>query len=217
MARALVVVLAMLVAGLAGGYAFGELRDEDPGTASHATPLPAEPSVPIPAAPDVLPDPDSPPLPVNLPTRPTHLSTGSHGYGLTVDEPIGWRRNHLGEAWTWAVPENPTNTYVLRVTILAGLHQSVAVAKAARISALLDAVAQGNLEDFHVESQTGDTFIATYVNDGYRRVTMERIISDSFGPVDRGAYAVAAVTGREVDREGLTDLVQRTADSMVPD
>jgi hypothetical protein len=214
MGRALGLVLLMLVVGLAGGFAFAEMSHEEPRTASHATPVPAEPSVPTPSTPEVLPDPDVPPLAVSLPTRATHLSTGKHGFGLTVDQPVGWRRNQLAETWTWAVPTNPTNTYLLRVSILAGGHQSVAVAKAARLSAFADAVAEGNLSDFTVESQTPDTFIATYVNDGYRRVTMERIVSFDQGD---SAYAVAAVTGRQVDREGLTDLVQRTADSMAPD
>jgi hypothetical protein len=212
MGRALVVVLVMLVAGLAGGFAFGELSNDGPGATAHPTPVPADPSVPTPASIVVLPDPDSPPLPVNVPTRTTHLSTGRSGFGLTVDQPVGWRRNHLGETWTWAVPTNPINTYLLRVTILAGGHQSIAVAKQARISAFEDAVAQGNLSDFVVESQTADTFIASYINDGYRRVTMERIVPSEPGG---SAYAVAAATGREVDREGLTDLVQRTAGSMV--
>jgi hypothetical protein len=214
MGRALGVVLLMLVVGAGGGFAVAELSEDAPRTIDHVTPVPAEPSVPTPSAPEVLPDPGAPPLAVNVPTRATHLSTGVHGFGLTVDQPVGWRRNRLAETWTWAVPTNPTNTYLLRVSILAGNHQSVAVAKAARLSAFADAEAEGNLSDFVVESQTPDTFIATYINDGYRRVAMERIVSFDGGA---SAYAVVAMTGREVDREGLTDLVERTADSMVAD
>ena len=213
MGRVLGLVLLMVATGLAGGYAVAELSEERPRTLEgHASPLPAEPSVPTPSTVEALPDPDVPPLAVNVPTRPTHLSTGPRGYGLTVNQPVGWRRNRLGETWTWAVPTNPTNTYLLRVTIIAGRHQSVGVTKDNRLAALRAAEAEGNLVDLTIESDTPDTFIATFVADGYRRVTMERFVSFGGG----SAYATVAVTGRERDRGGLTDLVQRTANSMEP-
>jgi hypothetical protein len=214
MGRVLVLVLVLLVAGAAGGYTLGELNEDRPRILGHAAPVPADPSVPTPSTPEMLPDPTNPALAPNVPTRSTHLSTGRHGFGMTLEQPVGWRRNQLGETWTWAVPTNPINTYVLRVSILAGRHESVGVAKDSRLNAYENAEADGNLSDFTVESQTADTFIATYVDDGYLRVAMERIVSFDGGD---SAYAVAAVTGRERDREGLTDLVQRTADSMVPD
>ena len=214
MGRLLGLVLLLLVLGLAGGYAYGELSMDEPRTARDASPVPAEPSVPMPSTPAVLPDPDVPPLAVNLPTKRTRLSTGRNGYVLRLDQPLGWSRTQLSsdDTWSWVVPTNPTNTYRLRVAIIADNHQSVSVTKDARISAFEEAVADGNLSDFTVESQTVDTFIATYIADGYRRVTIERMVAFDGG----SAYAVAAVTGREVDREGLTDLVQRTAESMEP-
>ena len=60
-------------------------------------------------------------------------------------------------------------------------------------------------------SPSGD--IATYVDDGHLRVTMERWVA--FGDSNI-ASAVAAVTGRTVDRTGLMDLLERTAASMDP-
>ena len=212
MGRALGLVLLVLVAGVAGGYAYGELREDDPVTVSRATPVPAEPSVPTPATPEVLPDPDVPPLAVNLPTRRTRLTTGRSGDVLRVDQPIGWSRKSSDETWTWAVASNRTNTYRHRVAIIAGAHQSVSVAQNARILAFEEAEANGYLSNFTSESQTADTFIATYIDGGYLRVTMERIVAFE----GSSAYAAAAVTGREVDRQGLTDLVQRTAESMEP-
>ena len=213
MGRVLGLVLLMVATGLAGGYAVAELSEEGPRTLTgQASPLPAEPSVPTPSAVEVLPDPDTPPLAVNLPTKRTRLSTGRSGYVLHVDQPVGWRRHRSEATWTWAVPTNPLNTYRLRVVILAGSNHSVSVAKNTRINAFEEAEADGNLSDFNVESQTADTFIATYIDDGYLRVTMERIVAFE----GESAYAAAAVTGREEDRPGLTDLVQRVANSMEP-
>lgn len=212
MGRALGLVLLLLVGGLAGGFAYGELSKDEPRTVSSATPVPADPSVPTPSAAQVLPDPDVAPLAVNLPTKTTRLSTGRNGYSIRVDQPVGWLRNQDGVTWTWAVPTNPTNTYLLRVKIVAGANQSVSVVKDGRILAFEEAVANGDLSDFTVESETADTFIATFIHDGYRRVTMERIVAFE----GSSAYASAAVTGREADRAGLFDLVQRTADSMEP-
>jgi hypothetical protein len=55
-----------------------------------------------------------------------------------------------------------------------------------------------------------DGFTATYLDHGYQRVTVERWL-----PQDGSsqAYAAVAVTGREADRAGIADLLERVATS----
>lgn len=213
--RVLGLVLVMLVVGVGAGYVVAEATHEEPVAADRVEPVPAEsPAYPTPPAVDVLPDPDTPPLEPGIPTERIRLRTdGGRGQTLFVDQPTGWRRHRLADNWHYAVAGNPVNTYTMRVGLTEGLHQSVAVAKAARIAAFEDAVANGDLENFTVESQTDDTLIATYVADDHVRLTMERWVA--FGDSNI-ASAVGAVTGRMVDRTGLMDLLERTTASMDP-
>lgn len=211
--RVLGLVLVLLAVGVGAGYVVADATRPDPVAVDRPIPVPAEsPAHPTPPAVEVLPDPDTPALEPNVPTERVRLRTDDHV--LFVNQPTGWRRHRLGNDWHWAVKENPVNTYKLRVGITKGLNASVTVAKVARIAAFEDAVANGDLSDFALESQTDDTLIATYVADGYLRVTMERWVS--FGDSNI-AYAVVAVSGRSVDRTGLLDLLERTTASMSPD
>lgn len=212
--RAFAVVVVLLAAGVAGGYAVADRAAESPSHSSTLEPVPAvSPAVPTPPALDILPDPDTPALEPNLPSHEATLRTAKrHGLALVVLEPDGWERNRLtgSNRWTYAVKGNPINTYVLRIDIVEGLHQSITVAKDARIAALQDAVANGALSNLEIVANTDDTLIATYVDRGYLRVTMERWVSFDGSQ----AFAVAAVTGRTIDQEGLTDLLVRTTASM---
>ena len=213
--RVLGLVLVMLLLGVGAGYVVAGATHEEPVVADRAGPVPAEsPAYPTPPVFDVLPDPDTPPLEPGIPSERVRLRTDrDRGQTLFVDQPTGWTNRRLGDNWHWAIDENPLNTYVLRVGLTEGLHQSVAVAKAARIAAFEDAEANGDLENFTIETQTDDTLIATYIADDHLRLTMERWVA--FGDSNI-ASAVVAVTGRTVDRTGLMDLLERTTASMDP-
>jgi hypothetical protein len=114
--------------------------------------------------------------------------------------------------WNFVKPGNPLNTYTLRINIVRGQNVSIAAAKAGRIAALQDAEDNGDIDDFETTANTSDAFEASYIDDGYLRLTMEKWVSFD----GSHAYAEAAVTGRTVDEEGLRDLLTRTVDSMQP-
>jgi hypothetical protein len=208
--RAAVGAVVLAAVGVAGGVAAGRATQDRPAAIDAAAPVPAaSPSYPVEEL-DVLPDPTIAPLAPGLPTHQATFSAG--GLRLAAPVPDGWRRVELSgrTSWNFSVPDNPPNTFVLRIGLVAGNRTSVLVAKAARIAALEDSERNGALDHLDVESETDDGYVATYLEDGHLRVAMERWL-----PVHDStqAYAVAAVTGREVDREGMADLLERVVSS----
>jgi hypothetical protein len=214
--RVIGIFLVLLLLGAGAGYAVASATADEPSRASGPEPLPAvSPAVPTVAPIAVLPDPDDPPLPVNVPVVRQVLQNGPRLPGLEVDRPEGWREAHgiRSTEWNWADPERSLNTYKLRINLLKGSHVSVDGAKRSRIAQLESAFDEGNFQSFEVVSEVANTFIATYIDaQGYLRLEMDRfvVLDDT-----EDAYAVVAVTGREADREGIEDLVGRTAMSMV--
>lgn len=205
--------LALALVGAAAGYGIAHATRDLPMTAS-AEPMPAvSPSYPVNEY-SVAPDPETAPLATDLPLRPVRLNDGTPR--LHAEVPVGWQRVGLagGQTWNFSVFANPTNTYVLRIGLLVGTRQSVTVAKGARISALNDAEANGGLSHLVIEADDDDSFVATYVDNGdYRRVTMERFIPYAGST---SAFASVAITGREVDRPGMVDLLDRVSATVHP-
>ncbi|MEO9321934.1 hypothetical protein ABFT23_00485 [Nocardioides sp. C4-1] len=211
--RVLLATFAALAVGAAGGWALAADRDDDEPAPSPESvtvaPVPAEPSVPV----DVVqPDPTDEPLAAGIELTPEEvLSTPGPDdttYQLTLPLPTGWTQNDLSPTqWTYTVPGNSKTSYVLRVEIIAAEGMSVANAVIARKAELDSAVDQGNMRDLDVELfPTDDGFEATYLDSGgYRRVSVERWFA---GP-DGTAFATVGAVGREVDRVGLRDLVNR--------
>lgn len=204
-------LVALALLGGAGGYAAAELREEQPAPIPVAQPLPAQsPSYPVNVY-DVEPDPTTAPLQPGLPLEEVVLRAGDGDGAVRVAVPRGWMEVPLlGPAWNFSVRGNPENTYVLRVSLLGGARQSVTVARLARIAALEDSEANGNLEHLDVEARDDDSFVATYLDGGYLRVAMERFLA--LGDSNTATVSVA-ITGREADREGMADLLSRVAAS----
>ncbi|WP_166389173.1 hypothetical protein [Nocardioides ochotonae] len=204
--RVLGVLLALAVLGVAAGYAGQRALDPVSSPAGFAAlPVPAtSPSYPVNEY-DVSPDPGVAPLPTDVALRRMTLREG--GERASVAAPGSWRRVAVepGAAWNFSRADYPVNTYLLRVTLLGGQRISTSVAVAARLVALRAAESDGNLEAVTVETQDEDGFVATYLQDGYRRVLMERY--STLG--DSTAQLGVAVTGREVDRAGMADLLER--------
>jgi hypothetical protein len=196
----LVVALALTAAALVGvgiGYALGLDRHATP-VSFAASPVPASsPSYPvIPAV--VLPD---DPYPALAPGLPTHLvRVGSAPFQVRVPIPRGWIRSDAAAAeWRWyPARDRMVNLYFARVSQVANTHQPVPAALAGRIAALR---AADDVDEFDLESQDEDSFVATYVSGGHRRVSYEGYL-----PRDGTAYVRIAVIGREADRAGLADL-----------
>jgi hypothetical protein len=212
--KALGVFLVLLVVGAASGYALGDYSTYQPGAIPTAAPLPAvSPSVPTPSVPSVSvsPDPSNPPLALGVPLVPKELRIGgANGFAVQAAVP-DWAVDHAGNRWQYAGTPDALHTYGLRIDIIAGSHQSVTVAKAARLDALRESESQHNIQELDIQSDVGDAFTATYVSEGYRRLTMERFLT--LGGTT--AYVDVAVTGRMADNDGLDDLLDRVSSSMV--
>jgi len=194
--------LALVLLGLAAGYAAGNEPDDGPTEVGAARPIAAvEPSWPA-EPPTVLPDSTFPALATGVPTHPA--TVGTPPFTLTVPVPNGWMRSDstAGE-WKWYPADDyEPNTYFLRVRLIGNLYKQVPAALADRIGALDGAE---SVQDFDVESQTDDSFTAAYVSDEHRRLTMERFLP---GP-DGSAIASIALIGRMSDREGMAELFPR--------
>ncbi|WP_244930487.1 hypothetical protein [Nocardioides sp. W7] len=206
-ARTLGIALALAVAGAVGGYAVGAVNADEPRTISMALPVPAaSPSYPVNEY-DVKPDPDDPALKPGLALVETRLSAA--GSKLVTGVPTAWKAGGEGNYRTFVVAGNPLNTYQLRVGIFTD-KQSVGVKRIARLGALDEAEDNDALQNLVVESETDDGFVASYLQHGYRRVTMERFLTLG----GTSAYATVAVIGREIDRPGLEDLLARVSGSL---
>jgi hypothetical protein len=211
--RTLGMAAVLLCVGVAGGYAVADRTSDQPSTSAAIDPVPAvSPAVPTTAPHPVLPDPSTAPLEPDIATHPEVLRLPRRGGGVIAQVPDGWRVNPSGDTWTFAQEGNPLNTYGLRVQLLFGQRQSVAVVKGARIAALEQSQDQGNMFELDVTAESDDAFEASYIDStSYRRVTAERYVAFDGDT----AYVVVAATGRTVDTEGLRDLVSRCADSML--
>jgi hypothetical protein len=213
--RALGVAVVLLCVGALGGYALAERSEEQPVDSTVLVPVPAEsPAVPTPSLLPTETDPDADPLALDLDTVSAVLRRDHQGAGVVAQVPQGWRQNHLpdGDTWTFTDDDNPVNTFGLRIQLVFANRQAVAVAVAARIAALDQAVTDGNMTDLHVTAQVADTIEANYIDiGGYRRYTVERWLAFD----GTAAYVDVAATGRTVDEAGLRELVSRTASTMV--
>ena len=194
--------LALVLLGLGAGYAAGSESDGGPSEVGAAHPIAAvDPSWPAEPT-QVLPDPTFPALASGPRTHPA--TVGTPPFTLTVPVPNGWVRSDstVGE-WKWYPNDDyEPNTYFLRVRLIGNLYKPVPTALAERIGALEDAA---SVRDFDVESQTADSFTATYVSDEHRRLTMERFLPGA----DGNAIASIALIGRVSDREGMAELFPR--------
>ncbi|WP_134740385.1 hypothetical protein [Nocardioides sp. 503] len=199
--RALGAVAVLLAAlGVAGGYAAVTMSQDEPAPISAAAPVPGRsPSYPSDPVVRVLPDPGAPALPTGLELEPRRL--GTDRFGVWVSVPRGWVRNDsdLTES-KWAPAQAPLNTYFLRVKSITGQRLTTGQALAQRRDSLEQVVSE-----FELEVENDDTLVATYVNDGYRRLTMERFVElDGDGIAD----VTVVVIGRLSDRDGLLDLLE---------
>lgn len=196
-------VTGVLVGALIGGAVAG-VRDREPGSLDGSSPAVAvSPSFPTDPPVEILPDPLTPPL---LPDLDSHIERiGQKPFGLSVPVPDGWARSNpkAGE-WRWFVEGHPSNTYVLRIVLPSG-YTTITDSRDTRIAALDGAT---GIQEFTVENEYADGFVATYVLDGHQRLTMEKFISTDDSET---VYATIALIGREVDRAGMADLLDSVA------
>lgn len=198
-------VIALLAAAGAGlGYAVAE--DAPATMAVDVAPVAAaEPAYPQDPEVVVLDDPDYPVLEPGLPAA--RQTVGTSPFAVSLPVPRGWVRSDstAGEARFYPEPftDEIANTHFVRVRLVANQYLSIGAQLDNRIEALSTASA---IEDFTLESRSYDALVASYVSQGYRRVAMEQYVAPAGAET---AFAYVAVIGRERDREGLADLLDR--------
>ena len=193
-------MLALLLAiGVAVGYGASWTLGANP-SGGPAVPLPASPSLPVDPVPDLLRDPDFPPLATGLPL--VRQSVGAGDFRMTLPVPDGWSyfENSLNE-WQWRPPEQPNFGYVLRVEQVLSNRRSIAWTLDRRLAELRED--ESNVE---VLAQTRDSLHFTFVTANHLRHGYLRWL-DLTG--SDNAQVEIAVTGRQVDDPGMAELIAR--------
>lgn len=202
-ARGLGLLLALLVVGAVGGYAYADLGHGTTRSGSAPTPVAAaDPELPFTPPEKVNADSDAPPVPTSLTTEDATVGRGPESVVLPV--PAAWEQIRLsGQESRWLAPGRPAGSYSVRVQAV-DQRRSLAQAVAERAAALpLDP----SVSDLEVIDQSVDTLRATFILAGYRKLTIIRWVSFEGGTVD----LEIAATGRLIDQPGLEALVARMA------
>lgn len=199
------VLLLLAVLGGAAGwwYAVGGSRP----VLSDDTPAPvvaSGPALPYTPPEKVKSDSELEPLATGLATHDEFLGPVAAG-GIRVPIPNGWTRLNIspGEESRWVPPGNPKGSYSVRVQ-LRDDRRSLPQMVAERAAAL---PFDQRLSDLDITEAGGDTLSATFILDGYRRLTIVRWISFDGTEVD----VEIAATGRLIDETGMEALLARMA------
>ena len=206
--RGLVALVALLAAGIVGGFATAELLQSSPVTTGAPEPVTAEsPSFPSNPRQPLEPDPPQEPLQTNLPMR--DVSLGSGGDRIVFKAPRGWSRlGQLSNEVKYKKPNNPNYTYVMRVEQVTSDHEQIATMIEDRIADLRDDETQ-----VKVLYRTHDQLEVSYVHENYRRYALYTWLD-----VRRSGQAEVeiAITGRSVDVPGMRELMARVWRGMEP-
>ena len=207
--RATVLLLLAVMVGGAAGWALSESASEPSISQVAPRPVAADPALPFSPPEKVKPNPDLPPLSETLPMHDVRVGSPRDG-GIVVPVPNGWERTTYADERQakWDLPDGPTGGYTFRVQILdenRTVSQKVAVRP-------IELQGDDSVSDLEILETSFDTLTASFIFDGYRRLTVIRWVSFSGGLVD----VEIAATGRRVDEEGLEALVGRIAQEARP-
>jgi hypothetical protein len=206
--RGLGVALLLALVGLAGGYAVADLTRSEPVSVAVARPVPASaPSIPVDPPKEFAPDIDYPPLLPDLAYRRHRLGTAP--FAWTYLAPRGWTATveSLDEIRWRPADEVLTGGYSLRVK-LSNEHKTRSAMVAQKIAAV-----QATYDDVEVLGRTEDELSFSYRDPGSDRQRFNTF--RWFGvPGEDEAKFEMSVVGREVDRDGLEDLLERVSDGV---
>ncbi len=199
--RGTVLLLLLALAGAAAGWAYAE-HDAAP-VISRAVPSPlaaADPSIPFTPPEKTKPNSKLEPLSQQLPTHDEKLGKAKEG-GVVVPIPNGWERvTFAGSVQArWSPPDAPPGSYVLRVQVL---DEARTVSQKAGVRAF-ELEDDPSVSDFELLGTTLDTVKASFILDGYRKLTVIRWVSFDGSRAD----VEIAATGRLVDEPGMDALV----------
>lgn len=209
-ARGTVLLLLAVVVGGAAGWTYAEQRAQP--RVAETAPAPvaaADPAIPFTPPEVTKPDPDIDPLAESLPTHDEKLGSPRAG-GVILPVPNGWARTNLaeGRAATWRLPDGLPGGYTFRVQLL---DENRTVSQKVRVR---PAELRGDalVSDLDILEKAFDTLKASFIFQGYRRLTVIRWVSFSGGLVD----LEIAATGRLIDEAGLEALVDRIDQAVRP-
>jgi hypothetical protein len=198
--------VALLVVGVVAGYAAASALAPESTTSGGPEPVVASsPRIPVDPMPTANASPSVAALGTDLPMRDARLGNG--GLRLVHPVPVGWARlsNGNNEA-KWKRPNNPPDTFILRVENVVSREDTIAETISDRIVDLRD-----EKERFSIEERTASTLEFTYVSDGFPR-------HGFLSWLDLRGTGVAevevAVTGREMDARGAGELISRVTGGM---
>ena len=199
--RGLVALVALLAAGIVGGYATAAYLQSSPVTTGAPTPVvAANPSVPVDPPAPLREDPPQESMEPDLPLR--EVSVGTDNYKFVFPAPRGWSRLETSSNEVkYKKAGNPSNTYILRVEQVVSQHEQIPDILAARIDDL-----RRDEQQVDIQARTYDSLEFSYVHDGYRRFGLITWLD-----ITRSGQAEAeiALTGREVDVPGMRDLMAK--------
>ncbi len=199
--RGLVAGVAVLAAGIVGGFAAAAYLEAAPTTTGAPEPvIAADPRVPVDPPAPLREDPPQPALATGLKLREVQVGTDTSGFVFPA--PRGWSRIETSSNEVkYNLADNPDNTYVLRVEQVITQHEQIPDI----LAATLDELERDQL-DFKRLNRTYDSIEFSYVFDGYRRFGFLTWLD-----INRSGQAEAeiAVTGRERDVPGMRELIAR--------
>ncbi|MGL5827791.1 MAG: hypothetical protein ACRCYU_23735 [Nocardioides sp.] len=195
-------VVAGLTVGLLGGLAFRA----KPAETEQAPVFAQSPSAPVPVVVTVVADPQEPPaLSPQLNYR--QVIVGSPPFSSTVEVPQGWEEFPLeaGES-RWTPPGNREDTHSLRVERVVSERRTTQQMVDTRADDLTDDTSITGLD---ILTRGDDSLTYSYINQRDRR----RWGMLRWMPAEPGGLAELelSVTGRAMDRAGLTALLEHTA------
>ena len=199
------VLVLLLALGVVGGFGASWALGGHPTSQGAAAPLAASPSLPVDPVPELLPDPDFEPLEPGIELVEQRVGTGD--FGLSLEVPVGWRftTNSLTE-WQWRPRDFETFGYYMRVEQVISNRRSIDWTLDRRIDELVE-----DEQSVTVRSQGGGSLHYTYVTSNHLRhgfiTWLDLTGSDN-------AQVEIAVTGRAADVPGMSELIDRVADSM---
>jgi len=206
--RGLGALLGLALVGAGGGYVAGRLLEPAPATVSVTAPVPASsPSFPVDPELPYAADIDYPALLPSLEYRRHRL--GDFPYEWVYDAPKGWKATQEGlDEIRWRPAGEPTvGGYSLRVKLITE-NKSPADMVAQKLAAM-----QTGYDDVEVLGQTDDLLSFSY-RDAARNTQRFNTFRWFTIPGEDVAKFEMSVVGRDADRAGLDDLLDRVGGSI---
>jgi len=192
---------ALLATGIVGGFAAAAYLTPEPVTTGTPSPVTAtNPSVPIDPPAPLQEDPTDPALEPGLDMVDVMVGSGNNAFVFPA--PDGWRRlEPSSNEVKYKLPDNPSNTFVLRVEQVTSQHETIPDIVKATENDL-----KHEFEDYELLRRTYDSLEFSYLYNGYRRFGFITWLE-----ISRPGQAEAeiALTGREVDVPGMRDLISK--------